>query len=75
MVRSLVSEQGEYYKETDTEIKWSIIRKSVTLVIFVDFIDPFIDYPINCASLINQSYIFVFCTLFHGALHVSWCGH
>ena len=39
-----------YGKKTDKEIKWSIISKSVTIVIFVEFIDQFIDYPIYCAS-------------------------
>ena len=36
---------------TDTKIKCSIISKSVTIIIFVEFIDQLIDYPINCASL------------------------
>ena len=38
-------------KVTDTEIKLSIIRKSVTIIIFVKFIAQLIDYPINCAIL------------------------
>ena len=42
---------GKYGKVTDTEIKWLIICKSVTMIIFVEFIDPLIDYPINCANL------------------------
>ena len=50
MVRCL-NTKGKYGKVTDTEIKWSIIRKSITTVIFVEFIDQLIDYPINCASL------------------------
>ena len=42
---------GKYGKVTDIEIKWSIISKYVTIIIFVEFIDQLIDYPINCASL------------------------
>ena len=42
---------GKYGKATDTEIKWSIISKSVTLIIFVEFINKSMDFPINCASL------------------------
>ena len=30
------------------------ISKSVTLIIFVEFMDQLIDYPINCASLSNN---------------------
>ena len=33
-------------KKTNAEIKWSIISKSVMIVIFVEFIDQLIDYPI-----------------------------
>ena len=43
--------KGKYGKVTDTEIKWSIISKSVMTIIFVEFIAQFIDYPINRASL------------------------
>ena len=43
--------KGKYSKVTNTEIKWLIISKSVTIFIFVEFIDQLIDYPINCASL------------------------
>ena len=32
-------------------MKWSIISKSVMIVIFVEFIDQLIDYPIILASL------------------------
>ena len=46
---------SEYGKLTDTEINWSIISSSVTIIIFVEFIDQLIDYPINCASL--SSYV------------------
>ena len=46
--------KGKYGKVTNTEIKWSIIRKSVMMVIFVEFIDQLIDYPINRASLISD---------------------
>ena len=42
---------GKYRKVIDTEIKWSIISKTVMMIIFVEFIDELIDYPINCASL------------------------
>ena len=43
--------KGKYGKVTNTEIKWSIISKSIMMVIFVEFIDQLIDYPINPASL------------------------
>ena len=43
--------KGKYGKVTNTKIKWSIISKSVMIIIFVEFIDQLIDYPINCASL------------------------
>ena len=43
--------KGKYGKVTDTKIKWLIICKSVTIIIFVEFIDQLIYYPINCASL------------------------
>ena len=42
--------KGKYDKVTNTEIKWSIISKSVMMVIFVEFIDQLIEYPINRAS-------------------------
>ena len=45
--------KGKYGKVKDTEIKWSIISKSVMTIIFVDFIDQIIDYPINVASLMK----------------------
>ena len=45
--------KGKYGKVTNTEIKWSIISKSVMMIIFVEFIDQFIHYPINHASLNN----------------------
>ena len=44
--------KGKYGKVTNTEIKWSIISKSVIIIIFVEFIDQLIDFPINHASLI-----------------------
>ena len=47
--------KGKYSKVTNTEIKWSIISKSVMIIIFVEFIDQLIDYPINCASLTGKS--------------------
>ena len=43
--------KGKYGKVTNTEIKWSIISKSVMMVIFVELIDQLLDYPINRASL------------------------
>ena len=46
--------KGKYGKVTNTEIKWLIISKSVMIIIFVEFIDQLIDYPINCASLSPQ---------------------
>ena len=39
--------KGKYSKVTNTEIKWSIISKSVMIIIFVGYIDQLIDYPIN----------------------------
>ena len=50
--------KGKYGKVTNTEIKWSIISKSVMLIIFVEFINQLIDYPINHASLIGKYCIF-----------------
>ena len=41
----------KYGKVTNTEVTWSIIGKSVMIIIFVEFIDKLIDYPINRASL------------------------
>ena len=35
--------KGKYGKVTNTEIKWSIISKSVMIIIFVEFIDQLID--------------------------------
>ena len=43
--------KGKYGKVTNTENKWSIISKSVMIIIFVEFIDQLIDYPINRVSL------------------------
>ena len=43
--------KGKYGKVTNSWIKGSIISKSVMIVIFVEFIDQFIDYPISPASL------------------------
>ena len=43
--------KGKHGKLTGAEIKWSIISKSVMIIIFVEFIDQLIDYPIDCASL------------------------
>ena len=50
MVRCL-NTKGKYGKVTNTEIKWSIISKSVMIIIFVEFIDQLIDFLINHASL------------------------
>ena len=47
MVRSWgVWIKDKYGKVTDIEIKWLIIRKSVTIIIFVEFIDQLTNYPI-----------------------------
>ena len=54
--------KGKYGKVTDTKIKWSIISKSLTIIIFVEFIYRLIDYPINCASLNTQ----------HGKRAIMW---
>ena len=43
--------KGKYSKVTTAEMKWSTISKSVMIVIFGEFIDQLIDYPINRASL------------------------
>ena len=43
--------KGKYIKVLNTEFKWSILSKSVMIIIFVEFIDHLIDYPIDCASL------------------------
>ena len=42
--------KGKYGKVTNTEIKCSIISKSVMIVIFVECINQLIYYPINHAS-------------------------
>ena len=38
--------KGKYGKVANAEIKWSIISNYVMIVIFVEFIDQLIDYPI-----------------------------
>ena len=38
---------GKYGKVVGTEIERSIFSESVTIIIFVVFIDQLIDYPIN----------------------------
>ena len=43
--------KGKYGTVTSTEIKWSIISKSVMIISFVEFIDQLIDSPINRVSL------------------------
>ena len=43
--------KGKYSKVTNTEIKWSIISKSVLIIIFVEFINQLIYFLINRASL------------------------
>ena len=53
--------KGKYGKVTNTEIKWSIISKSVMIIIFVEFIDQLIDFPINRASLTNNVSRFTIC--------------
>ena len=42
--------KGKYGKVRDTEIKWPIISKFVTITIFVEFIDQLLDYPINAIN-------------------------
>ena len=46
--------KGKYGKVANTEIKWSIISKSVMIIISVEFIDRLIDYPVNRASLSRE---------------------
>ena len=46
--------KGKYGKVTNTEIKWSIISKSVMMIIFVEFINQLIDFSINRASLTHH---------------------
>ena len=46
--------KGKYGKVTDTEIKWSIISKSVPIIIFVEFINQLIYYQINCARVYDK---------------------
>ena len=63
--------KGKYGKVTNTEIKWSIISKSVMIIIFVEYIDQLIDYPINRASLNTSTYIKI--TLFcNSVLYWKW---
>ena len=58
--------KGKYGKITNIEIKWSIISKSVMIIIFVELIDQLIDFPINRASLslkyllINKTVLLIF---------------
>ena len=42
--------KGKYNEVRDIEIKRSIISTSVTIIIFVEFVDQLINYLINCAS-------------------------
>ena len=56
--------KGKYGKVTNTEIKWSIISKSVMIIIFVEIIDQLIDYPINRPSLKTYVLSVVVCLLF-----------
>ena len=44
---SSLNTKGKYSKVRDTEIKWSIINKSIMIIIFLELID----YSTNCASL------------------------
>ena len=65
--------KGKYGKVTNAEIKWSIISKSVMIVIFVEFIDQLIDYPINRASPSSircGTIIKSYCFFLRHALHV-----
>ena len=57
--------KGKYGKIANTEIKWSIISKSVMIIIFVEFINQLIDCPINRASLTRWHKIHTFTTSEH----------
>ena len=48
--------KGKYGKVTGTEMKSSIISKTVMIIICVEFINQLIDYLINCASLITCTF-------------------
>ena len=63
--------KGKYGKVTNTEIKWSIISKSVMIIIFVEFIVQLIDYPIKCASLIFTEYHMEETCIFFFRKHLS----
>ena len=78
--------KGKYGKVTGTKIKQSIISKSVTIIIFVEFTDQLIDSSINCASLTvtsrlrpilnsikSASYLKLSKNGFHCLL--TWCMH
>ena len=52
----MLNTKGKYGKVRDAEIKWSIIRKSVMIIIFVEFVDQLIDYPINRISRTRYSF-------------------
>ena len=54
-LRCLIT-KGKYGWVTDTEVKWSIISKPVRIIIFMEFINQIIDYPINCASLRHNTF-------------------
>ena len=41
----------KYGNVTATDIEYSVTCKSVTIIIFVEFIDQLTDYPINCTNL------------------------
>ena len=51
--------KGKYGKILNTEIKLSIISKSLLIIVFVEFIDQLIDYPINHARLSRKAIFMV----------------
>ena len=65
--------KGKYGKVTNTEIKWSIISKSVTIIIFVVFIDQLIDYPINRASIKSISLFLYLRSLYITCHNMTTC--
>ena len=50
--------KGKYGKVTDTDIKWSIISKSVMIIIFVEFIIHLIIRLIVTALIIKHSLLY-----------------
>ena len=46
--------KGKYSKVTNTEIKWSIISKSVLIIIFVEFINQLSIFWLIVPVLLNN---------------------